>query len=838
MANVGLNMSEGQEHTYHAPPRGPRPPRASLQPRGKTPYILGLILLFAAVLRTVYLLEAPPVFFQDEAATGYDAYCLSLTGMNRHGQFLPIFFHSFGDYEEGLHRYIIVPFIWFFGLSIWSVRLVSALLGVGVVAVTFLLGRQLYGNTGGLAAAAISAVTPWQVHLSRVGVRDILLPLLFGLGTFCVLQACQRFAHRERTLYWGSLLLAGAALWALTFYTYTVARVFVPLMVLGVVFIYRDTFRELWRNHKTVLLSFCGVFLVVSLPLVIEHIVHPERMNARLNVITVDQAGTSLFSLTNLVRAAGDYLPHYSPVHLFVRGDPNPFLYMGGGLILISFAPLVLLGLWMCIAAWRSREARLILLWLLVYPIPDCLTPGGPHAHRCVTAIPVYAIISGAGFLVLVSWIRSPWSLLRVAGSTVCFVVAVGTAWAFPRQAYAYVSEIPQQTYAFYYDGLEQAVEALREVEKQRPLTVMTDTINQSHIFYLFHTAYPPGRFYADRRALGMEPDDEWLYVTEFNRYRFVDPELDTPPNSVVLATALETGFVTPLATVASRSGTDWTILDGTDIVRDAWMENGRRILRLRRCSVSRSRVGPAEAFQVRFMWRCLEKPKADVTVIMRLEGADYSWNEDHKWWHGDLPANEQPRGRIMPWGQRVFVPAEAPKGVYAILIGVKSDSGPLLTRGDDRYFQEVGTVEIGDPPPELAGEFIAAWIDQDVECLALESVKASHESVAPGGKLALTFNWRCLKPPEEKLRVIVHLVSGEKRLVFDHDFLDNDDDPETMNPGDTYTETKTIQIPEDASPGDYVLQIGLWNPRWYYDLLTRDGTARIQTLTVNIRAK
>ena len=42
--------------------------------------------LIAVLLRLAYLDSAPPGFFQDEAATGYDAYSLQETGKNRHGE--------------------------------------------------------------------------------------------------------------------------------------------------------------------------------------------------------------------------------------------------------------------------------------------------------------------------------------------------------------------------------------------------------------------------------------------------------------------------------------------------------------------------------------------------------------------------------------------------------------------------------------------------------------------------------------------------------------------------------------------------------------------------------
>ncbi|MFH1742271.1 MAG: glycosyltransferase family 39 protein, partial [bacterium] len=307
-------------------------------------WILTAILLCAAFLRVACLEDAPPGFFQDEAATGYDAYCLATSGENRHGQFLPVFFNSFGDYEEGLHRYLIVPFIGLFGLSVWSVRVVSAVLGVGVVFVTYLLARQMYGGLGALAAAAVAAITPWQIHLSRVAVRDILLPLVFGFGTYCILRALHEFSEQRRTSRSDILLTFGALFWALTWYTYTVARLFLPLMLLGFAIIFRNSIIQLWRMRPRIVAAACLCFVVVSLPLVIEYVCHPDQLGARMQVITVGGMETSLVSLSTLVSMAKNYLPHFSPNHLFLKGDPNPFLFMGGGLLLPSIAPLILLG--------------------------------------------------------------------------------------------------------------------------------------------------------------------------------------------------------------------------------------------------------------------------------------------------------------------------------------------------------------------------------------------------------------------------------------------------------------------------------------------------------------
>jgi len=798
-------------------------------------WTLALALLLSLFLRVAALEQAPPGFFQDEAATGYDAFCLAQSGQNRHGEFLPLFFNSFGDYEEGLHRYLIVPSIWLFGLSVWSVRVVSAVMGTGVVLIAYLLARRLYGKTGALAAAAAASVTPWQIHLSRVAVRDILLPLTFGLGTYLVLGAFSE-SQEDKTPWRGDILLiCGCVLWGLTFYTCAVARLFVPLMLTGFAVIHRGSLMQFWREKRSSLVAGILMFFLTSLPLIFAYTFRYENMTARMNVVAVGAQAASLFSLATLSAAVLNYLPHFSPRHLFLEGDPNPFLYMGGGLLLPSFFPLILLGIWSCIVFRCSIEAQILLLWLLVYPLPDCLTSGGPHAHRCVTAVPVYALLTGLGFLVVKGWIQQKQGMLRVAGISLAILCGLGTLLWFPNQAVAYIRDIPRATYGFYYDGMEQAIGKLRKCESRRSLTVLTRTINQPHIFYLFFGNYPPKQFYEDRAAQGYKPGDDWLHVTRFNRFLSLDPDLDAPRDSVVLAYSSETGLVPAIAMVPSHSGNDWKIVDGEDLIEDAWLERKQRVLRIRKVELSRSEVLAGEALQIRFMWRCLEPPTRDVSAALRIEGPDFSWHSDHKWWNGMYPANKLERGRLMPWSQTVTVPVDSPTGRYAVLAGVRSDSGDLLQRGDGRFFQEVGFFEIVSDLPKLDANVIAGWIERGTECLVLEQVRASRTTVKPGGKVELTYDWRCLNPPADPLQVAVNLVCGDRRLQFDHDLLEGKTDLRRLPVGEKIVEKQTIIIPEDAAPGAYILELGLLDNHWYCDLLTREGKSRIPTITLTV---
>lgn len=90
------------------------------------------------------------------------------------------------------------------GLNTFTIRLVPALFGIGVVWLILCLRRQL-GNFGSLAAAAMATVSPGFVFFSRYFIHEILF-IFFSLGT---LVALLRYREARRPSYF---LLAAASL--------------------------------------------------------------------------------------------------------------------------------------------------------------------------------------------------------------------------------------------------------------------------------------------------------------------------------------------------------------------------------------------------------------------------------------------------------------------------------------------------------------------------------------------------------------------------------------------------------------------------------------------------
>ena len=95
--------------------------------------IILILLALIFIIRLVGLTVSPPGFFSDEASFGYNAFSIVETGKDEHGFSFPVFFKALGDYKNPVQVYAMAPVVKIFGLSVFSVRLTSALFGIGSI---------------------------------------------------------------------------------------------------------------------------------------------------------------------------------------------------------------------------------------------------------------------------------------------------------------------------------------------------------------------------------------------------------------------------------------------------------------------------------------------------------------------------------------------------------------------------------------------------------------------------------------------------------------------------------------------------------------------------------
>ena len=155
----------------------PSPPRLTLAQIACMPpkhrrqdFVAVLAVLAAAGLRLVGLARWPPGLHFDEAVYGLQA--LEIV----HGA-RPVFFSSYTG-REPLYMYALAAMFAGAGASVFVLRLTSALIGVVTVALTYPLGRALYGRRVALVATWLIALSYWHVTVSRNGYPNVLIPPL------------------------------------------------------------------------------------------------------------------------------------------------------------------------------------------------------------------------------------------------------------------------------------------------------------------------------------------------------------------------------------------------------------------------------------------------------------------------------------------------------------------------------------------------------------------------------------------------------------------------------------------------------------------------------------
>jgi len=223
---------------------------------------LWLAVVLGAWLRFHRLVELP-------ADLGWDL-PFNLTDAQRilHESYLVFFPDNLG--REGLFFYLIAGVSKIYGLSPYTMRLTSALVGVAAIPAAYLLARELTNREVGVYAALLLAVNKWHIVLTRSGYRVSLMPLFAILVLYGLARGLRR--GRARDWFWCGLFL-GLGIWSYK------AFVFIIPVIVGSVLLYmlpglRRTAdgestesRSLlarWGNRPAPLLKGLGLALLVA----------------------------------------------------------------------------------------------------------------------------------------------------------------------------------------------------------------------------------------------------------------------------------------------------------------------------------------------------------------------------------------------------------------------------------------------------------------------------------------------------------------------------------------------------------------------------------------------
>lgn len=477
--------------------------------------ILSLILLFslAAFLRLYHLDSNPPCLFSDEVDLGYQAYSFLKTGKDYFGNFLPISFHSFADWRASFYIYSAAGTISLFGLNEWGVRLPAAIFGIlGIVAFFFLLKEISHNFKFSLLGAFILTILPWHLHYSRIGFEATATFFLITLGFLLFFKAIKKTSF--------FLLVSSLLVLSLNFYTYATARLFLPLLGLAVLIIYRKELLSFGVKKLgmviLIALIFClpflkdtflggGLFRFSYLNIFSDSNLKIEIGNQRL-VDTVhgkDQTlgmSTPFFAkvfhnkpLSWGLSFLNNYLGAFSNEFLFLSGDPNLRHGIGKtGEVLVALAPFLLLGLLktIMIIKAKGKETKInlfFLLFLILCPVSSAITyEGGHHATRLFLMIIPLTYLVTLGFFEFFSWFKER-GRLWAAIFSLAFVSLNFIYWW-----HLYSYHYPLESERSWHCSLKESIKMVMNEEKNYDRVVISNSYESPLIFFLFWSQYDP----------------------------------------------------------------------------------------------------------------------------------------------------------------------------------------------------------------------------------------------------------------------------------------------------------------------------------------------------------
>lgn len=494
----------------------------------KTKLFLITIIIFAAVLRFMWLDKIPPSLYTDETDQGYNAYSILVSGKDEHSVSLPVSLRSFGDWKPPLPSYLMIPFIQLLGLSEISVRLPSAILGLSTVILIYyltqeLLKEQKYRVKVALLSSYFLAISPWHILQSRAA-------MLVIAGLFFLTLGVDSFLKSRNNK---NLIFISAFSFALSIYSYYGLRIITPIILLGLLVKCKEDIFSMKREF--ILSIFLGLILLFPLLLSFYH--QPDVVFGRAKTVSVfyDQ-GVNLrkWELATQDGIGADtiitrffhnsyymygksitqrFLSHLDSNYLLFIGDQyQPFQIPQMGILYIPDLLFILSGLFI-LYKYKYKNRGLMVYWIFVSILPAAFTFVTPASNRSFNAVVVYMVLVSVGAVYLTSIIRR--KVIAVSLMTVFYILSLGY---FMHQ---YFIDLPTNHADWWNYGWKQVVEYVNSQGVKYKNIIVPKADGMPYIYFLFYQKYPPEKFQNNAIRPYIVDRFGFEYVEGFDKYLF-----------------------------------------------------------------------------------------------------------------------------------------------------------------------------------------------------------------------------------------------------------------------------------------------------------------------------
>lgn len=549
--------------------------------RTKEILILFAVVLLGFILRIVNLQHTPPSLNWDEVSHGWNAFSILKTGHDEWGKVFPISnFRAYGDYPLPLNLYLTIPSLVIFGLNEFAIRFPHVLLGAGTIVSTFFLVRTLkLGFWASILSALFVAVDPWTLFPSRAVFQS-------NLSIFFVTTGLAFFFYRDkRILYLPlSILFLG-----LSVFSYHNARIFVPLFVISLVYIWKNELLILLKKERKHFILSIGLLIAFFVPLV-AIFSNPESRARSKWVFVIDQGAVNRIieqrqsshlprefsrmvynKYTYFTSVSGrNYINYFSPQFLFFNGGTQyQYSVSGKGVlypinIVFFYAGI----LFVFLASLRKKKQyQTLFAWLLLGLVPAAITEGEFHVIRSTTILPLPQIFVAIGLAWFWNQIKNKRHIFKISKILpFLLVVSYLVLLAFMVVSYlkVYFGDYSQKYSWAWQAGYKDAVEYARNNYNEYEKIIITKKYGEPHEFFLFYWPWDPQKYADDKNTIRFYQSN-WYWVDRFDKFYFVNdwdiPKVESGKWKMESGGEISMSGKTLLITSPANYPPDWKLL-------------------------------------------------------------------------------------------------------------------------------------------------------------------------------------------------------------------------------------------------------------------------------------
>ncbi|MEA3342450.1 MAG: hypothetical protein U9R15_21005, partial [Chloroflexota bacterium] len=242
--------------------------------------------------------------------------------------------------------------------------------------------------------------------------------------------------------------------------------------------------------------------------------------------------------------------------------------------------------------------------------------------------------------------------------------------------------------------------------------------------------------------------------------------------------------------------------------------------------------VNAGDHLPLTLYWQAISAPAGDYAARLALVAPDGAVLASQSAAPGraDYPTSDWPAGDVVRDGRSFLVPAGTPAGDHTLRLDLLDAGGEPLGPSADLLRVAVSAPERSFDTP-LAQHPISATLGGQATLLGYDlSGGAATASLAPGQPFTLTLYWRAEATAQASYVAFAHLLDGAERIHAQSDRVPAAGLRPTTGwlPGEIIRDIHTLTVVPDAPPGQYVLEVGMYDPTSGERLGLLDGGDRI----------